>query len=163
MSKVKVLFVDDEPLVLQGLQRMLRPMRTVWDMIFVENGVKALELMSQSPFDVIVADMLMPGMNGAELLAKVMNRFPKTIRLILSGHADRELILKCVGSTHQYLSKPCDPEALKSAVKRAIEVANSLQDEKLRQSLSQMDRLPSIPSLYVEIVEKLRDAEVPLS
>src|SRR5438045_4733397 len=121
-------------------------------MEFVDSGPKALEAMASNPFAVIVSDMRMPGMNGAHLLNEVMKRFPKTVRLILSGHADQELILKCVGSTHQYLSKPCEPEMLKAAVLRAAGVGNSLQDQKLRQLVSQMDRLPSIPSLYVQIV-----------
>jgi HD-like signal output (HDOD) protein len=158
--KKQILFVDDEALVLQGLQRMLRNMRAEWDMTFVESGAKALELLSQTPVDVVVSDMRMPGMNGAQLLAEVMKRFPKTIRLILSGHADQELILKCVGSTHQYLSKPCDPEMLKAAVSRAVHLEDSLRDQTLRQLVTQLDRVPSIPSLYVEIVEKLNDPEV---
>ena len=111
MSKKRILFVDDEPLVLQGLQRMLRSMRDEWEMEFAEGGAKALERLAQAAFDVVVSDMLMPGMNGAALLAEVMQRHPHTVRIILSGHADKDLILKCVGSTHQYLSKPCDPDA----------------------------------------------------
>jgi DNA-binding NarL/FixJ family response regulator len=158
--KKRILFADDEALVLEGLQRMLRNMRPEWDMVFVAGGAKALELMEQSPFDVVVSDMRMPGMNGAVLLGEVMKRFPRTIRLILSGHADQELILKCVGSTHQYLTKPCEPDALRAAVRRATELENSLQDQNLRQLISQMDRLPSIPSLYIEIVELLRDPDV---
>ena len=84
----RILFVDDEEMVLQGLQRMLRSLRREWDMTFVESGAKALELMAEQPFDVVVSDMLMPGMTGAELLNEVMKRYPRTVRLILSGHAD---------------------------------------------------------------------------
>jgi len=58
----------------------------------------------------------MPGMNGAENCWGSDAAPPKTVRLILSGHADKDLILKCVGSTHQYLAKPCDAEALKATV-----------------------------------------------
>ncbi len=158
--KSRILFVDDEALVLQGLQRMLRPMRGEWEMAFVESGPKALELLSQSPMDVVVSDMRMPGMTGADLLGEVMKRHPKTVRLILSGHADQDLILKCVGSAHQYLSKPCEPEMLKAAVMRALDLQNSVQDEKLQQLISQLDRLPSIPSLYTEILQKLQEQEV---
>src|SRR5579859_4324910 len=155
--KKRILFVDDELLVLEGLQRMLRSMRAEWDMVFVETGSKALELMAQAPFDVVISDMRMPGMNGAELLAEVLRRFPKTVRLVLSGHADRDLVFKCVGSTHQYLSKPCQPEELKSAIARASNLDQSLRDQSLRQLVSRLDRLPSIPSLYVQIVENLQD------
>ncbi len=155
----RILFVDDESLVLEGLLQMLRPMRADWEMVFVENGAKALELMAQTPFDVVISDMRMPGMNGAELLAEVLKRFPKTVRLILSGHADRDLVLKCVGSTHQYLSKPCQPEELKAAITRAGDLDQSLRDTSLQQLISRMDRLPSMPSLYVQIVEELQDPD----
>jgi DNA-binding NtrC family response regulator len=107
--KKRILFVDDEAMTLQALERMLRPMRDEWEMEFVDSGQKALELMAQSPFDVIVSDMRMPGMNGAELLNEVMKRYPQTMRLILSAYPDQEMVMKCVGSTHQYLMKPCDP------------------------------------------------------
>ncbi len=160
MSKKRILFVDDEPLVLQGLQRMLRSMRYEWEMEFAEGGSKALERLDQAPFDVVVSDMLMPGMNGAALLAEVMKRHPHTVRIILSGHADKDLILKCVGSTHQYLSKPCDADALIATVRRASAVESRLKDETLRKLVGSMDRLPSIPTLYTEIVDALRDPEV---
>jgi len=161
-TKKRILFVDDEPLVLQGLQRMLRHLRTEWEMAFVDSGPKALALMEQTPFDVIVSDMRMPGMNGAELLNEVMKRHPKTVRFILSGHADKELILKCVGTTHQYLSKPCEPEALKAAILRAAALGASLDSERLKQLVARLERLPSIPSVYTEIVEKLQQPDVAL-
>lgn len=160
--KKRILFVDDELLVLEGLQRMLRSMRAEWEMVFIDTGSKALELMAQTQFDVVVSDMRMPGMNGAELLAEVLKRYPKTVRLILSGHADRDLVLKCVGSTHQYLSKPCQPEELKAAITRAGNLEASLRDQSLRQLVARLDRLPSIPALYVQIVEKVKDPEIGL-
>ena len=160
--KKRILFVDDEALVLQGLQRMLRPMREEWDMEFLDSGAKALERMAVSPFDVVVSDMRMPGMNGAEFLGRVMQQYPQTVRLILSGHADKELILKCVGSTHQFLAKPCDPDAIKAVVRRAFATNDALQSDTLKQLVARMDRLPSIPSLYSEIVDVLHDPEVSL-
>lgn len=151
--KKRILFVDDEVMILQGLQRMLRPMREEWEMEFIDSGAKALERMRPAPFDVVVSDMRMPGMNGAEFLTAVMKRHPKTIRLILSGHADKELILQCVGATHQYLAKPCDADALKATVLRASNLESNLQSESLRKLVGQLSHLPSIPSLYMEIVE----------
>lgn len=156
-TKTRVLFVDDEPLVLQGLQRMLRPMRTEWDMAFVESGMAALNLMAESSFQVIVSDMRMPGMNGAQFLAKVQELYPQTVRLILSGHADKDLILKCVGTAHQFLSKPCEAEALRVAIKRGREFDSSVKNERIKQLIAQMDCLPSVPSVLSEIIEKLRN------
>ncbi|MGP8199283.1 MAG: response regulator [Limisphaerales bacterium] len=153
--KKRVLFVDDEPLVLTGLQRMLHGMREEWEMEFVGSGTQALERMAQIPFDVIVTDMRMPGMNGAELLDEVMRRHPKTVRIVLSGHADKDLILRCVKSTHQYLSKPCDSASIKATVQRACGLENAEENERVKQLVAQMVRLPSLPSLYVQIVEEL--------
>ena len=160
--KKRVLFVDDEPMVLEGLQRMLRPMRNEWEMDFVTSGSEALDAMSRAPFDVIVSDMRMPQMNGAELLAEVLKRFPQTVRLILSGYADKDLILKCVGSTHQYLAKPCQPGDLKAAIARAASLKESLKDKGLRQLISAMQHVPSMPKLYIDIVEQLEDPDIGL-
>jgi len=158
--KQRILFVDDDPLVLEALRRVLRPQSAEWDMAFVDGGQKALKLMEQLPFDVVIADMRMPGMNGAELLAEVQKRFPKTVRLVLSGHADPDLIFECVGTAHQYLSKPCQTADLKAAVTRASNLEQSLKDENLRRLVSQLETVPSIPGLYAEIVEKLQDPQV---
>jgi HD-like signal output (HDOD) protein/CheY-like chemotaxis protein len=157
--KNRILFVDDDPLVLQGLQRMLRSMRQEWEMEFVDGAASALARLAEASFDVVVSDMRMPGMNGAELLDEVMKRHPQTVRLILSGHADRELILRCVGATHQYLAKPCDAEDLKLTIARAANSEKSLQSETLRRLVAKMDRLPSLPMLYSAIVEKCQDPE----
>ena len=155
--KKRILFVDDDALVLTGLQRMLRSLRQEWEMEFVESGTQALARMAEMTFDVVVTDMRMPGMDGAELLAEVMRLYPKTVRIILSGHADKDLILKCVNSTHQYLSKPCESESLKATIQRACGLENNIENERLKQLVARMERFPSLPSLYVEIVEILND------
>ena len=95
----RILFVDDEVFVLDGLKRMLRRMRTQWEMEFVDSGEAALGVMAQKEFDVIVSDMRMPNMNGAELLNEVKDLHPNTIRFILSGYSDKDLILKSLDST----------------------------------------------------------------
>ena len=158
----RILFIDDDPMVLQGLQRMLRNMRNEWNMVFASSGKEALDLMAAAAFDVVVSDMRMPGMNGAELLNEVMKRYPQTVRLILSGHADEQLIMRCVGTTHQYLSKPCEPDALKAVVARASSVGASLQNEKLKRLIAKMDQIPSVPTLYVKVTEKLQKPETPI-
>src|SRR2546426_770343 len=90
----RILFVDDEVNVLQGLRRMLNPMRHEWEMVFVASGQEALALLAQAPCDVIVSDMRMPGMDGTQLLTQVMERFPLTVRIILSGYADSSMTAK---------------------------------------------------------------------
>ena len=76
----RILFVDDEPSVLDGLRRMLRSQRREWDMAFAASGREALELAEADPFDVIVTDMKMPEMDGAELLVRMQDAHPETVR-----------------------------------------------------------------------------------
>jgi len=156
--KKRILFVDDEPMILQGLQRMLRPMRDEWDMAFVEGGERALAAMAEHRFDVVVTDMRMPVMNGAQLLTEVRNRYPMTVRLILSGHADNDLVAQCLGVAHQYISKPCDPEQLKSMIRNACLIGGDRVTEKVKEILGSIDRLPTIPSVFQELEEALGDA-----
>jgi len=151
----QILFVDDEPNVLQGLQRMLRPMRQEWEMEFTNSGAKALAKLSERPFDIVVSDMRMPRMDGNQLLTEVMQKHPQVVRIILSGHSDQEVILKSVGIAHQYLSKPCDPEILKTTVARAIALRDLMANVLLKRLVSQMQSLPCLPSLYVELVDEL--------
>lgn len=159
MSK-RVLFVDDEQRILDGLRRMLHSMRHDWDMSFAISGPVALDVMAADPYDVIVTDMRMPGMDGAELLKEVMNQHPQTARIVLSGQADRETVLRAVGPTHQYLAKPCPPEALKATLARAAALSELLANQKLRRLISRMETIPSLPILYAKIVDELQSPDV---
>lgn len=156
----RVLFVDDEVFVLDGLKRMLRRMRTQWEMDFVDSGESALQMMAQKEFHVIVSDMRMPNMNGAELLNEVKDLHPNTIRFILSGYSDKDLILKSLDSTHQYLAKPCDPETLKTRILRATSLQESISNDALKNLISQLGELPTLPALYEEILSLLRQPDV---
>ena len=104
--KKRILFVDDEQMVLLGIQRMLHGMREHWDMDFAEGGEKAKEHLAQAKYDIVVTDMKMPGMNGAEVLDYVRQHSPGTIRVVLSGHAEQSVAVKCVGIAHRYYAKP---------------------------------------------------------
>ncbi len=87
-----LLFVDDEEKLLHGLQRQLHPLHEEWDMHFVTSGSAALEFMPRQPVEVIVTDMMMPGMDGAQLLTEVARRHPQVVRMVLAGHAERKTL-----------------------------------------------------------------------
>lgn len=154
-----LLFVDDEPRILQGLQRQLYGMRREWNISFAASGAKALELMAEQPIDVVVSDMMMPGMDGAQLLTEVMKRHPNTVRVVLSGHADRESVLRLVGPAHQYLSKPCDAEELRTTIHRAFAMRDLLANEQLKQLATRLRSLPTLPTLHAQLTQELRKEE----
>jgi putative nucleotidyltransferase with HDIG domain len=161
--KKRILFVDDEPNILDGLQRMLRPMRDGWEMSFVTSGPEALEYLGRAPFDVLVTDMRMPGMDGAQLLNIARERYSNLVRIVLSGHSDQELVLKSVRLAHQYLSKPCDSETLRTSVERACGLRDWLGSDTIKQVVGKIDSLPSLPSTYTEMLNLLDDADVTVS
>ncbi len=156
MEKKHILFVDDEPMLLEALQRMLRDKRNEWEMSFAGSGQEALEFLSGREFDVLVSDMRMPGMNGAELLNEVKSRFPGVIRMILSGQSDQEAVMKLVLPAHQYLSKPCDPETIRLSIERELQLNDLLTNDSIRHVISGIDTLPSSPALYAGVMEELR-------
>lgn len=151
----RVLFVDDEPNVLMGLKRMLHALRSEWEMSFVASGAEALETMEKSSFDVVVSDIRMPGMDGVELLSRVKERHPQTVRIVLSGHADRDVILRSVVHVHQFLAKPCASHDIKTTVQRALTLRDLLTSERLARITSKFTALPAVPALYLEIQELL--------
>jgi len=157
--KKTVLFLDDEARILEGLQRMLRHMRKDWDMVFEDNPHKALQLLSTRPVDVVVSDVRMPAMDGVTFLGQVKDRFPGVARIILSGHADESLTLRSVKIAHQYLAKPCEAEALKATVARACAVCDLLNNNALQAAVAGMDTLPSLPTLYSQIMTELQSPD----
>jgi HD-like signal output (HDOD) protein len=152
----RILFVDDEPNVLMGLERNLRSMREEWEMEFVSGGDEALKVLALRPFDAIVTDMRMPGMSGAQLLERVQELSPQTIRIILSGQSDRESVFRSITSSHQFLSKPCDPDQLKLMLARTIALTDLLENESLKRFMSKLKSIPSLPLLYQEVTRELR-------
>ncbi len=157
--KRRILFVDDEQRIIQGLRRMLRKMGRDWEMEFAQNGPEAMRLLARKPFDVIVTDMRMPGMDGAGLLAEVQNEYPHMVRIILSGLSSDETIIKATGSAHQFLMKPCEPELLIRTINRACALRDLLNNEILERIVSQTDSLPSLPDLYGRLMEEMRTSE----
>lgn len=118
--KPTILFVDDEPNILNGLQRFFRVRRNEWTMIFAAGGDEALGILrektAESPVEMIVTDMRMPGTDGAALLEWISQNQPGIVRIVLSGEADIEATYRIIGRSHRFLAKPCAPETLNAAI-----------------------------------------------
>ncbi len=158
-GRLSVLFVDDEARLLEGVVRMLRPYRNEWEVLTAAGGSEALTVLARRPVDVLVSDMRMPEMNGAELLERVAERFPGVVRFILSGQADRDSLIRSIGSTHQYLAKPCDSFQIRRAVERAYHLRRLLEVPSLTSLVSRIHALPSLPEIYFAIRSELQREE----
>lgn len=155
----QMLFVDDDTSVLSGLRRMLRPMRREWHMHFVDSGENALAALDQIGIDIVVSDMQMPVMDGARLLDAVMEKWPDTVRIILSGYSDPEMAMRAVTAAHQYLPKPCDEDMLLETLKRACRLSNILKNNRIKSFVAGMSSIPSLPNLYMEILKLLKSED----
>jgi len=149
-STYTVLFVDDEPNILRAIKRALFTMDIT--LLLADSGAKALDLMSKHDVHVVISDMKMPQMSGAELLEQVAINYPETFRVVLTGYADIESTIKAVnqGKIHRYLQKPWDNQELIAVVEEGLERVK-LKAENLR--LQKLTRLQN---------KKLRDVNASL-
>lgn len=146
----KILFVDDEENILQSIKRELRKR---FDVSTAEGGARALEVLKDSgPFAVIVSDMRMPLMDGIQLLAKVKDLYPDTVRLMLTGNADQGTAIEAVnkGQIFRFLNKPCPTSALVTALAlalhqyRLVTAEKELLDKTLKGSITVLSELLSL-------------------
>lgn len=144
----RILFVDDDLRFLEALRVGLLPRADTWSMTFVESGPRALEELERSPQDVLVADVRMPGMDGAQLLRTVRERWPDTVRIVLSGAADLGDVVRLLPVAHQYLSKPCLARRLEEVIERSLDLRAILSKSVLRALLGGTDRLPAQPRVF---------------
>lgn len=152
----RLLFVDDDPLVLEGLRRALHSMRQAWEMNFVESAAAALQALEKEHYDAVVSDMRMPLMDGAQLLERIKERYPDVVRMILSGQSSRDAIYRSIAPAHQFLSKPCDPQELTARLSQAFAMRDLLANQSLKTTISRLRAIPSLPTLYDELTAALR-------
>jgi response regulator RpfG family c-di-GMP phosphodiesterase len=149
-TRARIICVDDEPQVLSGLSLHLRRR---YEVESATSGAAALELLARQPqAAVVISDMRMPGMNGAELLSKASLTYPHTTRILLTGHAEVDAALAAVNHGHvfRFLVKPCPPPELLAAVEAGVELhrqtvaEQSLLEQTLHGSIKMLTEVMSI-------------------
>ncbi len=152
-----ILFVDDEPRVLRAIKRGLRRQSTTWNMAFAEHAKDALEQMKSGTFDIVVSDITMPKTDGVELLRQVRENYPDTVRILMSGTAQGDVIMRSVPVAHRFLSKPWDVKSLLAELSRAFELRDLMESTAVRTVVGGMSSLPVIPSVYTELCATLEN------
>ncbi len=117
----RLLLVDDEPGILAALRRVFQ--RENYELHFARNGVEALKILANQPVHLIISDFMMPQMNGSELLAQVRERWPETIRIMLTGHANTEAVMGSIkgGAVYRFILKPWNDDDLRLTIALALE------------------------------------------
>ncbi len=156
-ARKRVLFVDDEIDVLDSLRDALRRYRKLWDMRFASGGAAALAELEAEPADVIVSDIQMPAIDGADLLAQVHERWPATIRIVLSGYANTAAITSAATVAHRILAKPCSVDELALVIQRSCTLHELTKNAEQFRVAAGATTLPSCPGLYMEITRLLAE------
>jgi len=128
-------------------------------MAFAPGGEAALMMLDATPFDVVVRDIAMPGMDGAALRKIVCERYPATVRIVLAAPQEMAEARRAVPVAHQFLLKPCDPNMLRVAVERATSLSNILSNKLLANLVGCVKDLPVLPRTYQALRQKLAEPE----
>jgi DNA-binding NtrC family response regulator len=122
-QKVRILFVDDEAMILTAIERQLRKDRSRWEMVFAVGGQRALDEIQRSCFTVVVSDFRMPQIDGVAVLNQARASCPTTVQIMLSGDAEAPAMSRAVPDLHRLIRKPCDGVTLRQAIEHAIDHA----------------------------------------
>ena len=154
----RILFVDDETNVHDGIRRMLYASRNSWDIKFAASAEAALQACEADSFDAVITDMLMPGMDGATLLGHVRDRYPSTTRVLLSGYIAGYLETRALAVAHRFLLKPCGESELRTTIERLFSLQDLLSSAEIRRIVGTDRELPSLSTTYSRLAQAVMDA-----
>lgn len=157
--ELNILFVDNNENALSGMKRMLYSTKEEWNVFFANSRDTAIEIFEKKPIDVIISDIRMPGIDGNHFLKEVKEKYPKTIRITLSGYANDTLALKNSKIVHQSLIKPTNLQKIKNIIERTIELRETLDNEELLKLVNSLEVLPTLPEIYVKLENEINAKE----
>lgn len=155
MSK-QILLVSTDPFLAPGALQLTPTFKAQWTFHHVGNKAQALELLGRNTFDAVICELRLPDGSGPQLLDGVMSNQPGAQRFILADLTDRQTMLKCVGTAHQFLSKPCDGAKLEAALERAFQLEVWFGNDNVKKLVTQMRKVPSPPTIYFQIIRELQ-------
>lgn len=157
--KKRILFVEHDPQALAALKVLVGPMRE-WEATFAQGGAQALELFRHRVFDVVVTALRMPEVDGRQVLERVLQAHPATIRVAFSGPGDQELLSQSIGVVHQALPRACTLEDLVALVVNGDHLGSQKVGEDVKWVIGRIDHLPTVPHLYQQLRQALEQEEV---
>lgn len=159
---LNIVFVDDAVEVLEHLRRTLARKAHSWDMRFLASGKEALQSLDARACDVVVSDLIMPEMDGVTFLSAVRARWPQTIRMVLSADTSPYNHARSSAVAHRFLSKPFSIEDFDTILTQMHSLQRLMQQETLITVVAGLQRLPSLPALYQELMRVMQSADASL-
>ena len=159
-SKKRILCVGIEAATDPEGMNEIAAMHPHWEVKFCSRSLDALRLLTQEPFDAVVAFGRLPDMQGLQLLNKVQKAYPDACRVIVSDLSQRSSVVRCAGVAHHWISNPIEPETLRQVLDRSFGLNIWLSNPTVRALVSRMTRIPSPPTLYIQVVRALQSPNV---
>ncbi|MCP4550257.1 MAG: HDOD domain-containing protein [bacterium] len=160
MSKLKIMFVDEEPDVDSSLRSMMDSRFGDWDQTYVSGGEEALStIMTEGQFDVIVTDIRQPQKCEADLFKEIGALHPETIHIALAGAADNDMVKHSLGFANRCLMRPSTAEEINSTIIRSLKLRTLLKDEKLHKQVANIRSLPTPTDIYLELIAAIQDPD----
>jgi len=154
--KKRILLVDGVTAALHEIKDELVGRCAGWELRYTGTGAAALDSLAQGAFDAVIVDLRLHDMGGNQLITQVMKQYPRMHRIILADLGDPQSLLRCVGNVHQFLAKPVDADRLQVVLQRAFQFEMWLPNQKVRELIGRIPRLPSPPDSYARLVKELQ-------
>ena len=157
MERARILFVDDEPNITEALKRALH--KEPYEIFIADSAIAALNILATSAIDIVVSDERMPGMSGSVFLGQVRQTYPETVRIILSGQADMEDIVRAIndGEIYRFCMKPINAADLAITIQQAIQQKRLL--EQSRRLLREYQKKSAIVEKQATVLEELERSQ----
>jgi len=163
VSKLAILFVDEEPAVLEGLENRMRSHRRRWAMRFAPGPEHARRELAQNAFDVVVSDIRLSDARGLDLLERVRTEHPSALRMALTGGMiDKDELVRLGLVAHQVLVKPCGSRELEDAIERAQMLRGFVDRPAFRDLVHRVKALPVLPETYTALQACMQDPDCSL-
>jgi len=153
---MRVLLVDGNGDLLQDLRRVFWKRHRHWEVVLAASGAEALQALARDPMDIVVVDLALPDMEGADLIRQVREVQPGSVRIALADHATSEWLEAADGDLHRLFLKPMDPEFLIGALESLDIEDDETNVRAVRAFVGGLGRIPSLPTLYSELVALLQ-------
>jgi len=159
MTKSRILFINSQQDNSEFMENITCKLQDEWEFKIIGSGAEALKALKEVSYDVVVSEMSLQDMEGCQLLQRVSEVKPGTIRFILSANIDKEAIILTTGCVHQYISTPCDPEDFKKLLSNSIGLRKILSNPELHARIANIKSLPSPPEIYNQLMTELQSED----
>ncbi len=155
----RILIVDDEQRILDGFRLMLDGQRDRWEIHLAPSGEAALDACASLHFDVVLADVRMPGLDGVSLLQLLRERWPQCARVLLSAQADQTLATRAASMAYRVLLKPLHQKELIASLERVFILQDSFTTPEMREVVGRIGALPSLSRTYTALALAVRNPD----